>query len=109
MKKQKGFTKRILRNNAYAVKLAMEISKKRVLFGLIKRLIEYLLWVFYSAFFVRFILDAIEQRKPLRQILSAILVIGGVSLILQLFLYYCGNILFPAWNVKIFQQLYNRI
>lgn len=109
MKKEKGFTKRILRNNAYAVRLAMEISKKRVLFGLIKRLIEYLLWVFYSAFFVRFILDAIEQRKPLREILSAILVIGGVSLILQLFLYYCDNVLFPAWNVIIFQQLYNRV
>ncbi len=109
MKKEKGFTKRILRNNAYAVRLALDISPKRVLFAFIKRLIEYLLWVFYSAFFIRFILDAIEQRKPLQEILSAILVIGGVSLILQLFLYYCDNVLFPAWNVKIFHQLYNRV
>lgn len=109
MKKEKGFTKQILRNNAYAVKLAWGISKRRVVFALGKRLIEDLLWVFYSAFFVRFILDAMEQRKPLREILSAILVIGGVSLILQLFLYYCDNVLFPAWNVKIFHQLYNRV
>lgn len=109
MKRGKSFTKQILRNNAYAVKLAMAISKKRVVCAVIKRLIEYLLWVFYSAFFVRFILDAIEQRRPLKEILSAILVIGGVSLLLELFLYYCDNVLFPAWNVTIFHQLYNKV
>lgn len=109
MKKEKGFTKRILRNHAYAVELAWEISKRRVTLAFLKRLVEYLLWVFYSAFFVRFILDAMEQRKSLREILSAILVIGGVSLLLQLFLYYCDNVLFPAWNVKIYHQLYNKV
>lgn len=109
MKKGSSFTKQILRNNAYAVKLAMQISKERVVCTVIKRLIEYLLWVFYSAFFVRFILDAIEQRKPLKEILSAILVIGAVSLLLELFLYYCDNVLFPSWNVKIFHQLYNQV
>lgn len=50
MKKKEGFTGKILYNNAYAVRLAMEISKKRVLCSVIKRLFEYLLWVFYSAF-----------------------------------------------------------
>lgn len=109
MKKEESFTKRILQNNIYAVKEAMKISKERVVCTVIKRLIEYLLWVFYSAFFVRFILDAIEQRKPLKEILSAILVIGAVSLLLQLFLYYCDNVLFPSWNVKIFHQLYNQV
>lgn len=109
MKKKEGFTGKILYNNAYAVRLAMEISKKRVLCSVIKRLFEYLLWVFYSAFFVRFILDAIEQSKPVPEILTAVLWIGGGSLLVELFLYYCDNVLFPCWNIQIYHQLYKKV
>lgn len=109
MKKEKSFTGRIIRNNLYAMKEAMEISKRRVLCPLLKRLIEYLIWVFYSAFFVRYILDALEQEKPLKEVLTAILLIGGVSLVLELFLYYCSNVWFPAWDVTIFHALYKKV
>lgn len=109
MKKERGFTGKIVYNNAYAVRLAMAISKKRVICSVIKRLLEYLLWVFYSAFFVRFILDAIEQEKPIQEILLAILLIGGGSLVLELFLYYCDNVLFPCWNIGIYHQLYKKV
>lgn len=109
MIQEKSLTRKIIRNNLYAMKEMMAISKERVVCSIIKRLIEYLLWVFYSAFFVRFILDALEQEKPLREILIAIAVIGGVSLALELFLYYCSNVLFPAWDVKIFHGLYQKV
>lgn len=109
MKKGRGFTGKIVYNNAYAARLAMAISKKRVICSVIKRLLEYLLWVFYSAFFVRFILDAIEQEKPIQEILLAILLIGGGSLVLELFLYYCDNVLFPCWNIGIYHQLYKKV
>ena len=67
MKHKKSFTGKIIRNNLYAMKEMMAISKERVVFSIIKRLIEYLLWVFYSAFFVRFILEALEQEKALKE------------------------------------------
>lgn len=91
------------------MKEILSISKKRVVFSVIKRLIEYLSWVFYSAFFVRFILEAIEMEKPLNDILISILLIGGVSLILELFIYYCDNVLFPCLDIKIYHKLYNRV
>ena len=109
MKLKNSFTGKIIRNNLYAMREMMAISKERVVFSIIKRLIEYLLWVFYSAFFVRFILDALEQEKALKEILIAIAVIGGVSLVLEFFLYYCNNVLFPAWDVKIFHELYKKV
>ncbi len=109
MKREKSFTGRIIRNNFYAMKEAMAISKERVICSLIKRFIEYFIWVFYSAFFVRYILDALEQKKLLSEILVAIGIIGGVSLLLQLFLYYCSNVWFPAWNVKIYHGLYKKV
>lgn len=104
MKREKSFTGRIIRNNFYAMKEAMSIAPKRVWVALISRLVEYLLWVFYSAFFVRYILDALEQEKPLKEILVAILLIGGGSLLLEMFLFYCVNVWFPAWNVTIFHS-----
>ena len=109
MKLKNSFTGKIIRNNLYAMREMMAISKERVVFSIIKRLIEYLLWVFYSAFFVRFILDALEQEKALKEILIAIAVIGGVSLVLEFFLYYCNNVLFPAWDVRIFHVLYKKV
>ena len=109
MNLKKSFTGKIIFNNLYAMKEMMTISKERVVCSIIKRLIEYLIWVFYSAFFVRFILDALEQEKALREILLAVGVIGGVSLVLEFFLYYCNNVLFPAWDVRIFHELYKKV
>ncbi len=109
MKREKSFTGRIIRNNFYAMKEAMSIAPNRVWVALISRLVEYLLWVFYSAFFVRYILDALEQEKPLKEVLVAILIIGGGSLLLEMFLFYCSNVWFPALNVTIFHSLYQKI
>lgn len=109
MKREKSFTGRIIRNNFYAMKEAMAIAPKRVWVALISKLVEYLLWVFYSAFFVRYILDALEQEKPLKEVLAAILIIGGGSLLLEMFLFYCSNVWFPALNVTIFHVLYKKI
>lgn len=109
MKREKSFTGRIIRNNFYAMKEAMSIAPKRVWVALISRLVDYLLWVFYSAFFVRYILDALEQEKPLKEVLIAILLIGGGSLLLEMFLFYCQDVWFPAWNVTIFHSLYRKI
>ncbi|MBE5930569.1 MAG: ABC transporter ATP-binding protein [Lachnospiraceae bacterium] len=109
MKREKSFTGRIIRNNFYAMKEAMSIAPKRVWVALLSRLVDYLLWVFYSAFFVRYILDALEQEKPLKEVLIAILLIGGGSLLLEMFLFYCQDVWFPAWNVTIFHSLYKKI
>lgn len=109
MKREKSFTGRIIRNNFYAMKEALSIAPKRVWVALISKLVEYMLWVFYSAFFVRYILDALEQEKPLKEILVAILLIGGGSLLAEMFLYYCSNVWFPALNVTIFHSLYKKI
>ena len=86
--------------------LCINFEEQTVLFS---RLVDYLLWVFYSAFFVRYILDALEQEKPLKEVLIAILLIGGGSLLLEMFLFYCQDVWFPAWNVTIFHSLYKKI
>ena len=61
MRKEKKLISHILKNNLYAVKLVFYLSRTRVLFSVIKQIVEYFLWVFYSAFFVRFVLNFIEN------------------------------------------------
>lgn len=109
MKKEENLTTQILKNNIYAVILAYSLSKTRVICSLIKQIIEYLLWVFYSAFFVRFILDAIQDEKPLKEIIFAIIMIGGISLALKVFLYYCDDVLFPLLDIKIYHGMYGKV
>ena len=62
--REKRMTGEILKNNMYALKLTYSISKGRVVVSIVSKIIEYLLWVFYSAFFVRFILNAIANERP---------------------------------------------
>ena len=109
MKKDKNLTRQILNNNMYAFKEVFRISKARVVLSLFTRLIDYLIWVFYSAFFVRFILDAIQNERPLKEILVAILLIGGISLLLQAFQFYCTDALFPMLDIKIFNGMYKKL
>lgn len=109
MKKGANFTTQILKNNIYAVKSAYSLSKMRIFFSLLKQIIEYLIWVFYSAFFVRFILEAIQNERSLKEVLVAIITIGGISFLLEVFLYYCDDVLFPLYNIKIYHGMYKKM
>jgi ATP-binding cassette subfamily B protein len=73
MKKEKTKTKtKIIKNSIYAVKLAFSLSKSRVIHSLVRQIINQLLWVFYSAYFVRFVINVIQNELPLNQIILSV-------------------------------------
>ena len=109
MNKNKRTSREIWKNNFYGVKTVYGFSKSRVLCSVFKQIIGYFLWVFYSAYFVKFVIDTIQNEKPLKEILVNIAVIGGVSLCLQAYQYYCDNVVFPLQNIRIYQRMYKKI
>ena len=109
MKKTKATTKDIWSYNLYGIKTTYSFTKTRVICSFMKQLIRYLLWVFYSAYFVRFVIETIEDERPLKEILINIAVIGGVSLVLQAYQYICDNIVFPLQDIRLYQRMYKRI
>lgn len=109
MVKKKRMTGQILKSNMYAFKLTYSISKARVVVSIVSKIIKYILWVFYSAFFVRFILNAIAEERPAKEIFLAIGVIGFASFILQLFLYFSHDVLIPSLNTKVYHGMYRKI
>lgn len=109
MNKNKRTSREIWKNNFYGVKTVYGFSKSRVICSVIKQIIGYFLWVFYSAYFVRFVIDTIQNERPLKEILVNIAVIGGVSLCLQAYQYYCDNVVFPLQDIRVYQRMYKKI
>lgn len=108
MKREKTRSE-IFKNNIYAVKLAFSLSKSRVIHSFIRQIINQLLWVFYSAYFVRFVINVIENELPLNKIILSVSIIGGISLLLQIYMYYCDNVIFPVQNVRLYHGIYKKI
>jgi ATP-binding cassette subfamily B protein len=75
----------------------------------LKQAVSYFMWVFYSAYFVRFVINAVQEQKDLKEILQAIVIIGIMSLVLQGYLKYCDTVIFPVQDVIVYQKLYQRI
>lgn len=107
--KENSRTKEVWSNIFYGIKMTFGFSKSRVICSVLKQMIGYFLWVFYSAYFVRFVIEAIEKERPLNEIVSKIMIIGGVSLVLQAYQYVCGNVIFPLQDIRIYQKIYKKI
>ena len=98
-----------IKNIFYLLRTAYGFSKSFVINSILKQIIRSLLWVYYSAYFVRFILNVIERQYPMEKIFISIGIVGGVSLLLQIYLYYCDYILLPRQRVIIYQGMYDMI
>lgn len=106
---KKNTTREIWKYNAYGIKTTFEFSKLRVICSVIKKVVGYLLWVFYSAFFVRFVIETIEKNRPISEVIFNIMIIGLVSLFLQGYQYFCDSVIFPLQDIKIFKHIYHKI
>ena len=73
-------------NNIYAVRLTASASKSRVIHLFFGKLIGNLEWVFFSGFFMRYIVDQLEQGKNFSEIFAFILICGVVTGIMASFL-----------------------
>ena len=75
---------RAIENNIYAVKLLVKICPSMVTHGAISRFLGYFEWLFYSAFFMRFVINALETGQEFSRIMIFIIVVtvvfGSMSL-----------------------------
>lgn len=96
-------------NNWYALKTIWLISKKRVLHTIIYEIVGYGEWVFFSIFFLRYIINAIEQRKPFEAILVFIGICCFIFSILALYNSYHDSFLIPYTDNEIYGKLHQKI
>ncbi len=98
-----------IKNNFFAMKMAWRISKSNVIHTLIISILEYFEWVFYSAIFMRYIINAFERKMSFQSILVFILICGVTFTVIGLYRSYVNNITFPLTGTKIYEGLYLKL
>lgn len=109
MKKEKLTLKKAFANNLYAMKMAYHISKSRVFHALLVRAFGYFEWIFFSAFFMRYIVDALDQEKDFSVIFVFILICGGVFMLVNIYNNYTENVVFPLTGTKLYHGIYRKL
>ncbi len=71
--------------------------------------VGYFSWMFYSTFFIRYVVNAIETGVPFHDILVYIVVVCLVTMALQLYVAYVKNVTVPIDDVKVYRQLYAKL
>jgi len=95
-----------VRNNIYAMKMAWTMGKKGVIHSLISSFLDYFEWVFYSAFFMRYLVNAFEKETSFQSILLFILLCGLIFCLIGLYRSYINNVTIPLISTKIYEGLY---
>ena len=67
------------------------------------------MWVFYSAYFVRFVISAIQRHSPFDEIFKSIIVIGTITMLLTIYQIYVEHVVVPITNVSIYDKLYRKL
>lgn len=108
-KKREITPTRAIANNFFALGLVSGISKKFVIHKAIVKFLGYFEWLFYSAFFMRFVINSLEKGDEFSHIMIFIVIVtvvfAGMSLynaILE------GNII-PVCSAIINKGLYTRL
>ena len=110
MKKDREISlKQAINNNIYAFRLLASVSKTRAFHLIMTSAIYYFDWIFYSAVFMRFVLQAIEHQKSFNEILYFIALVSLIFIAVILYQIYVANVSDPVINIKIYHKLYSKI
>lgn len=109
MKKEKTQKNQVIRNNLYAIKLSWGISRGRVVHAALMKVFYYFSWVFSSAFFLRYIVDALDKGKDPGVIFSFIVICGILFSCISLYSNYTENVTFPLENTRLYGGIYRTL
>ncbi len=108
-KSKKADRNKIIKNNIYILKLLASISKPRVIHAAVNRFLFYFEWIFYSAFFIRFVIQAVEKNQSFSRIMIFLLVTMAVFCSLSVYINYYDNVVRPLTDTVIYKGLYRRL
>lgn len=101
--KKKGFA--AMRNNLYALRLLWQISPRIVVHGTIVQILGYFEWLFYSAFFMRFVINALETERELPYILIFLAVTITVFAGMSFYNNYVSGKVVPEETARVYRKL----
>ena len=98
-----------LHNNIYVMKLGSELSTSRVIHALFMKILYYFDWIFFNAYFLKYIVNALDTGEAIENIFLFILVCGFVFICINLYRDYVDNVVVPLTDAKIYHGVYKRL
>ena len=97
---------RAIKNNLYAVKLLTKICPSMVTHGAISRFLGYFEWLFYSAFFMRFVINSLQSGDSFGRIMLFVSIVTVVACAMSFYDKFLVGYRFPINNVIVNKELY---
>ena len=109
--KEKKYKTRInaVRNNFYALGLVWKMCPGPVIHMAVARLLYYFGWLFYSAFFMRYVINALQSGETFRAIMIFIGITVGVFATMALYNSFIQGYVAPVANASLNKQLYQML
>ena len=100
---------RAIENNIFACGLVMRICPKFVVHKAISRFLGYFEWLFYSAFFMRFVINALETGQEFSRIMIFIIVVTVVFGSMSLYNAVLNGKIIPVAKAVINKGIYRKL
>lgn len=101
--------KEAFQNNLYALRLMWKICPRQVLHKAITRFLGYFEWLFYSAFFMRFVIRALETEQEFSSIMIFVGVTVAVFAGISLYNSFVNGTVTPITTIVVSRELSKRL
>ena len=110
-KKENKTKKRIgaVKNNLYALSLLWKICPRLVVHKAIVTLLDYGEWLFYSAFFMRYVINALQEGKPFATMMLFIGITVAFVASKTLYVSYLDGKVVPIAQAEVNKKLYQKL
>lgn len=96
-------------NTLYSLKLMWKISPARVIHSALERLIDYFEWLFYSAFFMVYVINSLENGESYKRMLGFLAITASVFVCINLYFSYVEGKFKPEVESKINSGIYDML
>lgn len=96
-------------NTVYSLKIMWSISKGRVVHSALMRLIGYFEWLFYSAFFMVYVINSLESGEAFGRMMIFLGITASVFICINLYYAYVRGKFTPETEPKINAGIYKRL
>ncbi|MBO7639580.1 MAG: ABC transporter ATP-binding protein, partial [Treponema sp.] len=98
-----------VKNNLFAVRLLWEICPSLVVHKAILSVLDYGEWLFYSAFFMRYVINALQEGKAFSTLMIFIGITVAVFASKTLYVSYLNGKVIPITQAQVNKRLYQKL
>ena len=98
-----------VKNNIFALKLLWSICPRLVVHKAIRVILDYAEWLFYSAFFMRYVLNALQEGRTFSTLMLFIGITVAVFASKTLYISYLNGKVVPIAQTEVNKKLYQKL